>query len=242
MTRSSEPPDAVLRYADHDDGVVDVHLPSTPGPHPLVVHLHGGFWRQRFDRTHARPLAEALVADGYVVALPEYRRGPGAWRETLDDLTAVMTRLPELLEGLGVRTTGTTLSGHSAGGHLVLWLASEGYDVRRVVALAPAADLRTAAAWGMGSGAAVEFLGGTPDDVPDAYAAADPGTRLATRPATDVLVVHGTADDRVPVDASRELTARYPWIDYRELPGVDHFDVIDPLSGAWPTVRESIGG
>lgn len=244
MTRPSELPDAVLRYAGHDDGLVDVHLPAGGArPRPLVVYLHGGFWRQQFDRTHARPLANALAADGYVVALPEYRRvgGAGGWPTTAEDVEAALAALPGFLDGLGVETTTTTLVGHSAGGHLVLWLANQPHAVDRVVALAPVGDLRLAADLEMGSGAAVDFLGGTPAEVPAVYDAADPATRMRTRPASEVVVVHGDADQAVPVGSSRGLKARFDWIDYRELQGVDHFAVIDPLSPAWASVRSAIG-
>ena len=241
MTRASDPPDAVLRYAAHDDGLVDVHLPAdVSAPVPLVVYVHGGFWREAFDRTHARPLANALAADGVAVASVEYRRGPGAWSRTSADLDAALTALPGLLDGLGVRTTTMTCVGHSAGGHLVLWLANEAHPVDRVVALAPVGDLRFAAGTGMGSGAAVDFLGGPPEEVPAAYDAADPGTRMRTRPTCEVVVVHGDRDDVVPVESSRGLASRFGWLDLRELPGADHFDVIDPASAAWPDVRAAI--
>jgi acetyl esterase/lipase len=242
-TRASEPPDAVLRYAAHDDGLIDVHLPAdVTRPRHLVVLVHGGFWRQRYDRTHARPLANALVEQGFVVALPEYRRGPTSWPRTVEDLQAALAALPTLLDGLAVPTTSTTFAGHSAGGHLVLWLANEGYDVRRVVALAPVADLRFAADTGMGDGAAPDFLGGPPEQLPAVYDAADPAHRLTDRPATEVVVVHGEDDETVDVGSSRRLVARHPWIDYRELPGVDHLALVDPLSGAWPAVLAAISG
>jgi acetyl esterase/lipase len=243
MTRPSDPPDAVLRYAPHEDGLVDVHLP--PGrsqPRPLVVYVHGGFWRQPYDRTHARPLANALVLDGCVVALVEYRRGPDAWAATSADLDAATTALPGLLSGIGVRPTTTTLVGHSAGGHLALWLANQPFRADRVVALAPVGDLRSAAAWGMGSGAAVDFLGGTPEQVPGVYDAADPATRMRVRPTPEVVVVHGDADEDVPVEISRGLAGRFGWLDYRELAGRDHLDLIDPLSDAWPDVLSALRG
>jgi acetyl esterase/lipase len=236
-------PDAVVRYAAHEDGLVDVHLPAGANvPRPLVVYVHGGFWRTEYDRTHARPLANGLVNAGFVVASVEYRRGPGAWPDTASDLDAAMTAQPGLLDGLGVRTTTTTLVGHSAGGHLVLWLANERHPYRRVVALAPVGNLRKAVEHGMGSGAAVDFLGGTPEEIPAVYDAADPASRMRRRPPADVVVVHGDLDQAVPVESSRGLRGRFDWLDYRELAGVDHFDVIDPLSQAWPAVLDAVRG
>jgi dipeptidyl aminopeptidase/acylaminoacyl peptidase len=135
-----------------------------------------------------------------------------------------------------------TLTGHSAGGHLVLWLANQPHPVDRVVALAPVGNLRAAVRWGMGSGAAVDFLGGTPEQVPEAYDAADPATRMRSRPAAEVVVVHGDRDDDVPVESSRGLQARFDWLDYRELAGADHFDVVDPRSTVWPSVLDAVRG
>jgi hypothetical protein len=56
------------------------------------------------------------------------------------------------------------------------------------------------------------------------------------------VIVHGDADDAVPVEVSRGLSARLDWVDYRELPGVDHLALVDPLSAAWPAVRSAIAG
>src|SRR5690348_7030709 len=42
MTRPAEPPDAVVRYAAHEAGLIDVHLPAdVASPRPLVVFVHG---------------------------------------------------------------------------------------------------------------------------------------------------------------------------------------------------------
>jgi acetyl esterase/lipase len=248
MTRASEAPDAVVRYAGHDDGLIDVHLP--PGrrgtDRPLVVYVHGGFWRQAWDRTHARPLANALAALGYVVAVPEYRRvgGAGGWPATAQDVEAALRAAPALLAGLGVSTSTSTVVGHSAGGHLALWLANQPDLVTggRVVALAPVGDLRAAAGQGLGDGATLELLGGTPQQVPERYDAADPGTRMRTRPPCEVVVVHGDRDEAVPVELSRGLKARFDWLDYREVAGADHSALVDPLAPAWTSVRDAIAG
>jgi acetyl esterase/lipase len=231
-------PDSVLRYAAHEDGFVDVHLPSGPGPHPLVVYVHGGFWKQEWDRRHARPLCAALAAQGYVVAAPEYRRvgGDGGWPATLDDVDAAVAAIPSLLAGLGVATTRTSYVGHSAGGHLVLWLADQGHPVDRVVGLAPVGDLRAAARDGLGDHATQALLGGEPDEVPERYAAADPAERLSATTPCDLVVLHGLDDDVVPVANSRGLAARHPEVDLHELDGVDHMAVIDPRSRAFPVL------
>ncbi|HLN78366.1 MAG TPA: alpha/beta hydrolase [Nocardioidaceae bacterium] len=236
-------PDAVVRYAAHDDGLVDVHLPATrgPGPAPLAVLLHGGFWKQAYDRVHTRPVAAALAAEGYVVATPEYRRvgGGGGWPTTADDVDTAVGMLPELLEGLGVRTTGMSLIGHSAGGHLALWLANQSHPVDLVVGLAPVADLRAAARDRLGTSATQALLGGEPEEVPERYDEADPMTRLRARPSCEIRIVHGDADEVVPLGISRGLVEAHPFVDLRVVAG-DHFAVIDPTSPAWPEVLDAL--
>ena len=112
--------------------------------------------------------------------------------------------------------------------------------MRRVVALAPVGNLRRAAEHSTGGGAVADLLGGLPDQVPEAYEAADPATRMRTRPACEVVVVHGDRDENVPVESSRGLRNRFDWLDYRELAGADHFAVIDPLSETWPVVLDAL--
>ena len=81
-------PDLTLSYGPLPEHVVDVRLPAVRpvGPAPLVVVVHGGFWKAEWDRAHAGPQSAGLAAAGYVVATVEYRRvgrpaaaGPGPW-------------------------------------------------------------------------------------------------------------------------------------------------------------------
>lgn len=240
-------PDAVARYAAHDDGLVDVHLPAAPSGSPrLVVLLHGGFWRQAYDRRHTRAVAAALAGEGYVVATPEYRRvgGEGGWPMTGDDVEAALSAVPGLLHGLGIGTRGLTLLGHSAGGHLALWAASlpraGDLGVDLAVGLAPVGHLRAAARDRVGDGAVQALLGGEPEEVAERYDAADPASRFRTRPACDVRVVHGTRDVVVPAANSRELAAEHPFVDLRLVEGADHFDLMNPTSAAWPAVLDAL--
>ena len=265
LVRSSRPADLVLRYGDGQDQVADVRVPP-PGVQGgagsrrnalFTIFLHGGFWRKQYDRQHTGPLAEALAAAGFVVCTPEYRRSGqrgGGWPGTFDDVAAAVDRLPDLVaEATGglVDAQRLVLAGHSAGGHLALWAASrhrlpEGCPWRApasgfgVVALAAVSDLTACYQLGLGQQAAGALMGGGPQRFPDRYAVADPA-RLLPAGVAGVLV-HGTADDRVPHGMSSDYVARAreagdDRVDCALLPGAGHFDVIDPLSGAWGAVE-----
>lgn len=247
FSRPAEGPDAVLRYAPHADGLIDVFLPPALGrpstPRPLLVLVHGGFWRQEWDRTHLRPLANAFAQRGLVVAVPEYRRtgGAGGWPMTGDDVRLAVEASPGLVDGVAPGwidpSAPIVVAGHSAGGHLALWagLRAGPEKVSRVVALAPVADVAHAARADLDDGAAQALLGGGPDELSAAYADADPfGAAIPSD--TDVVVIHGTEDRQVPVEMSRQLVAAHPSVTYAELAGVDHFALIDPLSDAFADV------
>ena len=243
LSRHAEGPDVILRYADHPDGLIDVFLPATFGrpkqARPLVMVVHGGFWRQQYDRIHVRPLANALAQHGLVVAVPEYRRvgGLGGWPETAYDvetaLAATLYMVNAVAPGQLDPSSPPTVVGHSAGGHLAMWasLRAGPQHVASVVALAPVSDLRHAAAAGVGGNATADLLGGGPDDVPDRYAEADTARMLPGD--VPVTIIQGAEDRQVPAEMNRRLAASHPEIAYVELDGVDHFALIDPLSAAF---------
>ncbi|GAA2330394.1 alpha/beta hydrolase [Dactylosporangium salmoneum] len=253
LHRPAPPPDFTLRYGEHPDHVADVRLPEVQDA-PLVLFVHGGFWRQEWDRAHAGPLSADLAARGYAVATIEFRRTGqtgGGWPGTFSDVAAAAVAVPDLLakevahRGLrSVKVDRPILAGHSAGGHLALWYAAVAPDaVGGVVALAPVADLRRAYELDLDEGAVADLLGGAPDAVPTAYASADPMVNLPS--GVQTVIVHGEDDDIVPVSLSRDYcrSARRAGDDTTlvELAGAGHFAVIDPLSGAWPAVLAAFG-
>ena len=264
LDRPAREPDAVLRYADHADGVVDVRLPeprgeSTLGAAPVVVLLHGGFWRAEWDRRHIRPLADGLAALGAVVLTPEYRRTgapDGGWPGTFDDIAAMLDALPRLRAETGAAGAApVALVGHSAGGHLALWgaarhrlpttsrwYAPQAYPLAGIVGLAPVSDVAYAAEADLDGGAAVALLGGARSEVPERYAKTDPMQLLPI--GRRVAVLHGTADPHVPVEMSRAFAAAAQAagddVRLRVLPDVEHFALIDPLSPVWPDVRAAL--
>jgi acetyl esterase/lipase len=267
LTRPAPSPDHVISYGPGPEQVADLWLPAQPGTSAdgaaLIVLLHGGFWRAAFDRMHARPMAAALAGAGYAVCVPEYRRTGqegGGWPGTFDDVAAAVDALPGLAAAFDrVSSGGPVLAGHSAGGHLALWAAARGRlpvgsrwhrtspVARGVVALAAVSDLTGCAEQDLGGGAAAALMGGGPGEWPDRYALADPA--LLVPGAAAVRLVHGEIDDIVPWRMSVGYAERAVGVggDARceVLPGCGHFEVIDPLSGAWPQVMRAfraVGG
>jgi len=251
LSRPARPPDLTLRYG-LEDQAADLWLPpdDTKGPAPLILFLHGGFWRAAYDRTHAGPLAEALSAAGLAVCLPEYRRvgqPGGGWPGTFDDVLAAVRELPALVSlavAGRVSTDRMVLAGHSAGGHLALWAAARSAGPTRpygltVISLAGVCDLAGCHRLGLGQGAAGELMGGGPEQFPDRYLAADP--MAAIPPPARVVLIHGLADDRVPWQQSGSYataaTAAGGEARCVLLPDAGHFDVIDPLTPVWPAVQ-----
>ncbi|AXH89816.1 alpha/beta hydrolase family protein [Micromonospora aurantiaca] len=250
LTRPSPPPDATVSYGDHPDQCADLRLPAGDGPpRPLVVVVHGGFWRAEYDRAHTGPMAAALAALGHPVAQIEYRRTgrpDGGWPHTLTDVRAGIAALPELaaaaLSGR-VAPVPPILVGHSAGGHLALYVAAHAPEtVGGVLALAPVADLAQAYRLDLDEGAVAALLGGGPDDVPDRYTAADPSALVPTR--TRTVVIHGDQDVQVPIAISRSWVAADRAAGGSatlvEVPECEHFGLIAPGSTAWPQVVEAL--
>jgi acetyl esterase/lipase len=242
------PPPELVRYGPDPEQVANVHLPALDGgPWPAVVVVHGGYWRDRFDRAGTAPLANDLAARGYLAWNVEYRRvgrDGGGWPGTLEDVAAAADALPGRPD---VDPERVVVLGHSAGGQLALWLAARarrGSPLRpaAAVSLAGLADLARAHAAGLGSGACSEFLGGGPEEFPERYAYASPAALLPL--GVPQLLVHGAKDEHVPVDQSRGYAraARDAGdeVELVELADADHFDVIDVGHAAWAAVVERL--
>lgn len=237
-----------LRYGRAPDQVGDLRLPPGDDIHPVVALIHGGFWREPWHRDLMAPLANDLVRRGYATWNVEYRRvgeSGGGWPVTAEDVADAVDALTVIADDHPVDAGQVVLVGHSAGGHLALVTAARERALVRpslVVALAAVSDLVDGARRGLGDGAVAELMGGGPDDLPERYAEASPIARLPL--PSPVLLVHGEADDRVPVaqseafwQAAHRAGGR---VDAETLAKVDHFAVIDPRSDAWQLTAEHI--
>jgi acetyl esterase/lipase len=236
---------ALHRYGPDPSQVADLHLPEGPGPWPVAVVLHGGFWRQRYDRSLMDALCADLAGRGWAAWNLEYRRiggGRGGWPATFDDVSAGIDFLGEWCSaGAPIDIRRVVTIGHSAGGHLALWAATRerpGVRVTAAVGQAAVSDLARASRLRLSNGAADELMGGPPARVPERYAAGSPSERLPL--SVPALLVHGGRDDTVPVELSRELHAAAiaagDRCDLVVLEDDGHFEHIDPATAAWDTV------
>ena len=261
LTRPARAPDEVVSYGTDADQIADVRfgaksaagagagvdagagatagaVPVTAGANgperrPLVLLIHGGFWRPAYDRAHTGPMAEAISAAGWTVASVEYRRIPGEPDKMLQDVSDALVRLPAKIAHHNGKVL---LVGHSAGGHLVLWLtvARRTPHLIGTLALAPAADLQLADELNLGDGATRLFLGADPKTRPDV----DP--RQLPSPQTPTVVVQGSRDVVVRPPVAESYVAAHPSVRIVRLSGVGHFAVIDPLSEVWPTILDEL--
>ena len=229
-----------IDYGPDPNQFAELFVPSGTGPHPCVMFIHGGFWRAAFSLDHARYLCRALVTEGYAVWSVEYRRvgqPGGGYPGTLDDIRAAAHRLVDIPN---IDVERVVAMGHSAGGQLALWLAAQRViKLAGVVSLGGVCDLRRALELNLGRGAALEFIGASPEVHPEAYANASPIELLPFDVPQTLL--HGDADDIVPIELSTGFAHASPNARLVRLTGADHFDVIDPRSPHWPRVIAEVG-
>ncbi len=241
-----------ISYGASDDQVGDLLLPDGDGPHPVAALIHGGFWRDRWTRDTMAALAIDLRARGWATWNIEYHRvgTGGGWPMTLEDIAAGLDHLAELPPRHGLDLEKIVAIGHSAGGHLALWAAARPdlsdhtpdrepqVSLVAAIGLAPVSDLDMGHQEAIGADAVAEFLRRSPTDGPERYAAASPKRLLPLQ--CRQVIVHGTEDTAVPVAMSRSYFAAARAagddIDYHELDGVDHMNLVDPKHPAWQTV------
>lgn len=221
--------DREIRYGEDPLHVADVWTSRPQAGGPLVILIHGGFWRPAFDREHLTPFANAIADAGFTVASVEYRRVPGQPDLTTGDVVQACRRVPQMLEA-----DRAVVVGHSAGGHLALLCASLIGAPLSIVALAPAASLALAESLGLGDGAAAAFLGKPANERRDI----DPFELPS--PTAPVTIVHGTEDAIVPLSVSAAYANKHTATKVVTVSDAGHFAVIDPRTRAWAAVLAEI--
>ena len=229
LVHRREWPAEMVTYADHPDARIDLRRPRHDSRRTAAVLVHGGFWRHMWTKDTMEGIAIDLARRGYLSANVEYRRVGlgGGWPQTVDDVARAISRVaaePDI--------DRVAVIGHSAGAQLAL-MASQMTDVAYLpVAMAGVLDMTAAVHEGLGNGAAQAFLGDTSPET---------ASPRAVAPSGRVLVVHGSADDRVPVDHARAYARAHPQAEYVELPDVGHFEFLERSSTAWNRVIGLLG-
>ena len=193
-------PGVPIAYGSGEFQFGELSMPEGKGPHPVAIVIHGGYWRARYDLRHIGHFCVALAKSGIAAWSLEYRRlgnEGGGFPGTFDDVRAGAAHLRKIAEEHSLDMKRVSATGHSAGGHLALWLAKQRVvPLRGVVPLAPVGDLRRAWELKLSGNVVDEFLGGSPDKVPERYRAASPIEMLPL--GVKQRVIHGDRDDVVP--------------------------------------------
>ena len=255
LTLPPPPADVRIAYGSDPNQFLDLRRPKdkdakkSKSLYPLVVNIHGGYWRAKYNLDHAGHLCAALTSRGVATANLEYRRvgnEGGAWPNTFADIRSAYQFLRQNAGRESLDADRILIMGHSAGGQLALCLAAHEATVTRVVSLAGVVDLQRAYELHLSNDAVVEFLRGTPDQVPDHYREADP--MLLSIPQARQRLIHGAADDVVPaafslgyVSSKHNRTGKEKEdVQMLEIARADHFDLIDPRTQAWAELEPTV--
>ncbi len=245
----------------------ELRIPGGPGPHPLVIVLHGGCWYSPYaSARNSAPLAEALTDAGMATWNVEYRRYDhpgGGWPGTFADVAKATDFVRELAKSHALDTTRIVAIGHSAGAQLAAWLptrsrhradsplyAQAPLTVHGVVSLGGVMDMaeyQTRQLQTCGNPAVESVLGGLPATVPERYAAVSPAQRLPL----GVPHVHVSgARDRIATPAAVEsfaaaARAKGDQVRVVTVDGLGHHDVMAPQTAggqaAIHAVRQLLG-
>lgn len=258
-SRPRPKPDATIAYGDDHMQKVDVWVPAGPGPHPVVLMVHGGCWQTSIaDRKLMDWIAGDLRADGIAVWNIDYRgvdRSGGGYPGTFMDTAIAADQLSEHAEHFALDVRNVVALGHSAGGHLALWLAGRAklpvtsplrsaapLAISHVISLGGLPDLEaTANSPDNGCGTAVvgRLVGAGRDDpyadtsVPRLFPLGVPQTLINGR--GDRIIPYRMATDYA--DEARRAGDR---VDLVTVPATGHVELVAPGTGAWNRTKQVI--
>ncbi len=252
LTTTPPAADARIAYGTDPNQFLDLRLPHSKGPHAVLMNIHGGYWRAKYDLAHAGHLCEALRKAGIATANLEYRRvgnAGGGWPGTFADLRSAYAYLRQERARFQFDIDRLVVMGHSAGGQLALCLAAHEPSIRSAISLAGVVDLQKSYSLHLSHDAVVDFLGGKPDAVPEHYREADP-MELGI-PHARQWVLHGSEDDTVPPSFSRDYAnhkdnaktapaGKAENVKWEEIVRAGHFDLINPATEAFKRVTAAV--
>lgn len=242
-------PDRKIAYGADPLQIVEIWLPKGEGPYPVVLMLHGGCWKTDIaDLSIMNSIAHDLRERGIAVWNVEYRgvdRAGGGYPGTYEDVAAALTVLRTTGARYRLKTDRLVALGHSAGGHLALWLANRpaivdgplsdqgGARVDTAISLGGLPDLQFSSnttGHGCGTEGARAMAGSPPDYTRTSPIAMVPG------PARQVQI-NASADRIAPPSyaaAYREaLAAKGGAVEMVTIEDEGHVELIAPGTRAW---------
>lgn len=213
LVNRSAVPSQTIRYGPHPDNVADMRRGNGRG---LVVLVHGGLWRQEYERDTTESLAVDLAQRGFDSFNIEYRRlgGGGGWPGSAHDVLTCLDSLPRL----GYETARVV--SHSAGSHLAMWAASRTTaQVELHLALSPIFDL-------------VATVDNRDPGAAEASSLLEAGAPTRLSPdGVPTIISHGDRDQIVPIDRSVGFARDHQIELHRS--DTDHFALLDPSRPDW---------
>ncbi|MFO1034740.1 MAG: alpha/beta hydrolase [Hyphomicrobiales bacterium] len=215
-----------LHFGPHPRQTVDVYVPETAGPHPVLVFVHGGSWASGSKDDYGF-VGRAFAARGYVAVLSEYRLVPEVkYPGFVDDTAAAITFASENAPSWGGDPQKLFVVGHSAGAYnavQAVFRRKLEQKVRAMVGMSGPYDFLP-----LDDVASINAFSGVPD-LPESQ----PVNQDLSQ-APPLLMLHGAADTRVGVYHARHLAAKYRdagrVVDVKIYPGVSHAGTLLSLS------------
>jgi len=236
-----------ITYGNEKSQYGELYIPETACI-GVVCLLHGGFWTMPYGLDQFEKIAEELTKLGYCVWNIEYRRIGEAdrhWRDTFDDAINAINKLTDITDTYHqVDLNNVFVAGHSAGGHLAIWLNSQNLkiNIKKFIGLSPILDLEMAYYENSGNGAVEKLLYGKPDEFPERYLYGSP-INFCLKNSLE-LIIHGKIDEEIPIKWSKayyEKISRFTdKVNILELASCGHMDFLDPESNAFEKLKSSL--
>lgn len=210
-----------LKYGSHPAQVLDF-FPADQQNAPLHVFIHGGYW-QELSQKESAAMAPGIVAAGSAFATLNYTLAPDASvAEIVEDILQALTWLAGMADALGIDASRVTLSGHSAGAHLAAMMLSRPQEltIERLILISGVFDLTPIPDTSVNDALRLDR-----NDVP---ALSPMMLQPVSKPAVDIVVAEQDTAEfrRQSRDYHQHLLDAGISATFREIPGLNHFDII----------------
>lgn len=248
--------DCRYAYGDGPQQFGELFLPASPPPRPVVALVHGGGYQEKYDLQPVSAIARALANEGFAVWNIEYRRAGngGEYPNMFLDVGAAADFLHQIADEHGLDLSAVISIGHSAGGHLALWLAGRhriaeasplfsksALPIAGVAALAPLADVAFAFDTDSG-GDALSVVMGREQPSFDAHLRDGSPRELLPLGVPQIHIV-GDQDEIILTNVRHYLEAAEAAGDEPELillEGAGHFEIVAVDAPEWKVARAAI--